>query len=810
MENKKNNFLIWSARLLSILLLLMVMVVGVLAFGYAQDSAKIRVSHSEDSQFKIQPDGGEAAILSVFDGSQSTEPADTIMIEPGQNILSFISEAKKSDTWFWMVAAKVNMFLPDETAVKANIRTSVDGQVWSEWYDLDLVKNENENEVYMTEVPILLDKRARFAQYSLVLTTDSIGISPQVKDVRLTFLDPDDKLAFVKKSWKWAVDKATGKENIDVITRAEWGADESLMKWGEAEYAPIQQIIVHHTAGSNNSPLDPAAVVRGIYYFHAVEKDWGDIGYNYLVDQYGNIYEGRKGGLGVVAAHATSNNYGSVGVALIGDYTKEDPGANAIKGLIELTEYVGYQADLDLTAKHNFQGKNISVVAGHRDVNSTECPGEKLYEMLPDIAKAAASGQSDLPAKTYEAKFISQSDVKLAVKTAETKSVVVQYQNTGTAVWLKEREEVSLVPVDPYPRSSGFAADEWKSSEEVGFVGKLTVNPGEKVYINLDLKGNENSGVTTEKFALKGPDGILAGSEFSVQVENQFQLVDQTENDSSEQNNSNDQNNNNLPADSSDNQISTDVLSYHAGWVGQSDNIELFPGEKKEVWIQIKNTGSAAWKKSGSNPVRLGTANALDRGSDFYDQDSWLSANRIAMSQSEVGAGEIAKFKFYLQGKLVPGVYDEYFRPVVENVTWMEDQGVFIRVVVKQPEYIGELVGQSEKSVPMLAGQRARFWVEVKNTGNVIWRKDGNSPVVLGTDQEIDRASDFYTPGFWLAPNRAASMKQEAVVPGDTARFEILITAPTETGTYREYFRPVVENMSWMNEMDIYWDIEVD
>ena len=83
-------------------------------------------------------------------------------------------------------------------------------------------------------------------------------------------------------------------------------------------------------------------------------------------------------------------------------------------------------------------------------------------------------------------------------------------------------------------------------------------------------------------------------------------------------------------------------------------------------------------------------------------------------------------------------------------------------------------------------------------------------PVVLGTDHEMDRISDFYTAGFWLAPNRAATMKQSQVAPGDTARFEILMTAPSEPGNYREYFRPVVENMAWMNDMDIYWDIRVD
>ena len=76
-----------------------------------------------------------------------------------------------------------------------------------------------------------------------------------------------------------------------IISRAAWGADENLMTW-TPEYRTVRKFVVHHTATSNGD-LDPAATVRAIYYYHAVTRGWGDIGYNYLIDAQGRIYEGR-------------------------------------------------------------------------------------------------------------------------------------------------------------------------------------------------------------------------------------------------------------------------------------------------------------------------------------------------------------------------------------------------------------------------------------------------------------------------------------------------------------------------------------
>ena len=111
-----------------------------------------------------------------------------------------------------------------------------------------------------------------------------------------------------------------------IITRAQWGANEQTRRnrvKGPVIADNVHLAIVHHTAGTNTySRSQSAAIVRGIETYHVLGNGWDDIGYNFLVDKYGQVFEGRWGGMekAVVGAHAMGFNYGSVGVALIGNY----------------------------------------------------------------------------------------------------------------------------------------------------------------------------------------------------------------------------------------------------------------------------------------------------------------------------------------------------------------------------------------------------------------------------------------------------------------------------------------------------------
>src|SRR5581483_10992445 len=203
-----------------------------------------------------------------------------------------------------------------------------------------------------------------------------------------------------------------------VISRAAWGANEGLRK-GRPEFAPISKLIVHHTVTANNDP-DPAQTVRAIYAYHTRSNGWNDIGYNFLVDQQGRIYEGRfarrygpgetptgedEAGRGVIGAHAKAVNPGTAGVALLGDYSGGyQPPAPALDALVRLLAWKAGRHDIDPKGASPFTAvdgsrRNFPNIAGHRDVGETGCPGGRLYERLPEIRQRVADtvGQPAAP-----------------------------------------------------------------------------------------------------------------------------------------------------------------------------------------------------------------------------------------------------------------------------------------------------------------------------------------------------------------------------------------------------------------------------
>jgi hypothetical protein len=198
-----------------------------------------------------------------------------------------------------------------------------------------------------------------------------------------------------------------------IVSRAAWGADESIRR-NEPEYASsIRLAIVHHTAGPNTySPSEAAAIMRGIEIYHVKSNGWNDIGYNFLVDRFGTVYEGRYGGIdrNVIGAHARGFNTGSVGVAVIGTFTSAGIPAAAEASLEKLLAWRLDLAHVDPLSTLTFVSGGsekipagipafLRAVSGHRDTGSTSCPGDLLYAKLGAIAgKTQAIG---LP-KLYE------------------------------------------------------------------------------------------------------------------------------------------------------------------------------------------------------------------------------------------------------------------------------------------------------------------------------------------------------------------------------------------------------------------------
>ena len=194
-----------------------------------------------------------------------------------------------------------------------------------------------------------------------------------------------------------------------IITRAEWGADESIGNKSR-EFSPLVKAIVHHTAIDET---DPAAQVRGIQRAHVLTNGWFDIGYNFLVDREGRIYEGRwardylpgeahsgedlTGNL-VVGAHAESHNPGSVGIAILGNYSNAGASVtdDSLAAVAKIIAWKFGPRSIDpygATTYTTTSGKTetFANICGHRDVVSTDCPGDAMEPRLAQIRDMVAA-----------------------------------------------------------------------------------------------------------------------------------------------------------------------------------------------------------------------------------------------------------------------------------------------------------------------------------------------------------------------------------------------------------------------------------
>ncbi|GAA1297126.1 hypothetical protein Psi02_13940 [Planotetraspora silvatica] len=191
-----------------------------------------------------------------------------------------------------------------------------------------------------------------------------------------------------------------------IKTRASWSADEKLVT-DPPEYATtVKAVFVHHTDGVNDySCADSPAIIRGIMLYHVKTNGWNDIGYNFLVDKCGTIFEGRAGGVDqpVIGAHTLGFNTSSSGIALLGSFNDPSdptPPKVALDAIAKLAAWKLGLAGGDPTGKTPMtitadNGKfkpgtySFNTISGHRDGFATACPGTKLYAALPGIRTTA-------------------------------------------------------------------------------------------------------------------------------------------------------------------------------------------------------------------------------------------------------------------------------------------------------------------------------------------------------------------------------------------------------------------------------------
>jgi hypothetical protein len=289
-----------------------------------------------------------------------------------------------------------------ETASEVQVRTR-GPEGWTGWEPLDvdepgvdgpdLGSPEAEGLDGLTTEPLWVGEADAF----------QVALDGEVADLQATLIDTQGlnesavRRTFRKlfrRAFVPAAEAAVARPSI--ITRSQWGANESIRRSGPSYASRVTFAVAHHTAGSNSySKAQSASVVRGIYEYHVRSNGWSDIGYNILVDKYGQIFEGRYGGLnrGVIGAHAAGYNTGSFGVGVLGNYEVADLPSAAVNAV---NRVVAWKYDVHgIDARHDrritVNGRTINVFAGHRDVGSTACPGRYFTRKMPDMRRAIES-----------------------------------------------------------------------------------------------------------------------------------------------------------------------------------------------------------------------------------------------------------------------------------------------------------------------------------------------------------------------------------------------------------------------------------
>lgn len=749
--------------------------------------------------------------------SDSVNVPATLSIEPSKQNLSYSSPTFKAKYEFNAIAPHWKETDATHDNREVFIRISDNGKSWSEWAQIEAMRPQRDDapkaDQVFPESPLITS--GKYFEYKVELKREG-DKSPEIKDLSVTYINSNPtkahKISSAIRTF-FAPNKASASTSLPkVISRADWGSPDptgngykgSDAYWGPT-FKPTQQIFIHHTVNSDyTSRTDGASVVRAVYQYQANTLGWGDIGYNYLVDQSGNTYQGRAHGDNVVGGHTYEYNAGSMAVALLGCFQPSDsackqlnpsnqpPSGAMLDSLSTVLAWSTTKFELDPQAKQVFcNGYGMGclylyTISGHRDANQTSCPGDLAYSDLQAIRDATTIKKT--AGIGFAAKQVNYPRVQLGDN--ET-SVTLQYKNTGTHYWYNSGSNpVRLVTANSTDHASAFAGTGWINSTRPATLNETSVAPGQTGSFTFKLANPPTYlGSWHEYFGLVAEGTTHFGSFFTLPIETRV---------------------------------------YSHSYVGQNaytdssktiplDLMNLSPSQSGWLVLKIKNTSNVTWSNGGSYPVNLGTDEPRNRNSR-YCAPGWLNCSRPAkLMETSVAPDSIGTFEFPIKVPAGGGIFKEYFTPIIENLTWMNSNGIYYNTNVNS-NYSWQFEGQathsdSGKVTPLdtnnlSPGQSFFFSVTAKNTGNTIWYRDGSYPLRLGTAYGLDRNSLFYN-NTWLTPSRMSAMKETSVSPGQNATFEATFITPPSGGVSKEYFMPVAENIQWLNDLGLYLPVNI-
>lgn len=267
------------------------------------------------------------------------------------------------------------------------VRTSLDGATWSEWTAPTVSSVEEVAHTgHVDAFPELAqagstagDPVASWIQLRSTTTPPTFLVVEPLIDVP-PYVNVKELVTEASSPYTLYVDdRPTPIGPLKIYSRADWGA--KAPRCASGSMTP-NRATIHHTVTPTNDSMSPQARLRQIQTFHQVTRGWCDIGYNYLMSRDGRVWRGR--GPTTVGAHVENNNTGNIGISVMGTYTSTAPTATQLCQAAKLLRRLSIDfGGVDL---------NRSDVKGHRQLGSTECPGNALYSRIDLILRKARGG----------------------------------------------------------------------------------------------------------------------------------------------------------------------------------------------------------------------------------------------------------------------------------------------------------------------------------------------------------------------------------------------------------------------------------
>lgn len=639
-----------------------------------------------------------------------------------------------------------------------------EGTEWSDWYAIHV--EDVQFDVEDDPIAFFAFNPTNEVEYIVEPLGDA-----EVHSVKHELFYPDD--ITVKAKNEFAIlgsvsDIVASSSTPKLITREGWGADESLRvwtgdeppeferDWGEAgelypdefelenviyndvngdyltwpiEYSEsIEKIVVHHTATTSN--LDnPEQAIRNIYQFHAVNRGWGDIGYNYIIDTEGNIYEGRYGGEKVVGAHSGIYNVGTIGISVLGNYDEMEVSDEVIESLNWIISEKVIRHDINPTAISKFRGEDLENIVGHRDVNPTACPGDNLYDELGTLRSLASKNYKNQDPSDEDYDFLEVSDGEFfRFEPNSTNTVKITLKNNGQEDW--EKGDVKLV--------TGY---------DLNKSGKITFNDGDPFEPIAILDEDTDSGDTAEFEIVINADEATGLYVFYIEVSfnDRFPVSKYIA----------------LPVVVQDLTFEYTIEDFEKPsslMIGS----RLYSGK-----LTVKNTGDLPWENEGVSKVMLGTDFPQDRKSPFYNDK--ISQRVSRMAEDRVEPGETGTFYIFPRAPKEEGNYREYYRIVNQNNTWFTGPFIFFGTEVTN-EPINGIASNLPTNNKYLKNQGRDIEFNLKNIGSYFWT-DKNFSIGTLKSKDLKILEDF-------------ERDLKTVKPGDETVISGRIQTPDKEGVY--------------------------